>query len=685
MLADHMVSWYQTRAAHERMATTRVGEADVIRLFEEFATWVRTERPHLLGALRTYGGDVQGWVGDALLWDHFQRAAKVYKIRGELSAGEDVALSAFVLGPDLARSGALEVDSRGAWVRAPVISSAQAPVVYPAGQTPKEVRGVPAFKVVDILHEHVDLSALTEPTRAYLRSYLAAYVEDEPESGDDALLAAIETAVRAVPATHAGIMGLLDYAEQARMLVGEDEWEDHPLRKVIEGRIAAIQRPTVAVVDEDVTPKAGETPTWAARWIDVARGADVLARLAHHGQAAMRLSTIRRRGPDVVITWTSPDRSLSVTIEPPAASGSRLFGDFTTTSGVRVPEKAWRARAPSLNVLLPDGWLDRIREAAPAQAVVRRWEDAGRLSEQRRALDSIAKPEDELAMDSFGRVYVFPKRGAARLIDLSGKVTAFPMYAERPAGLTRLLHPERKLALVERMAVADDDAPMSIFMPVDSPVERLEASSIPPQKAPKNSMEGFNRNTKLAEWEKKSTRLYNRLRDLGYRLDTLLGCGSYGCAYAGRPYVLKLTSDAAEAANAEVMRHLDIPGMVRIYAVLAASDIPKVYAIVTEPLESVSRAVAKWVDEWRIDHERYLLDTGYSTLAEYKAKVAGFVASAPDGVDAEPYVAAVDALYKNGIAYHDGHGDNVMRRGDTLVLIDLGFSNSPGADVLDIA
>jgi serine/threonine protein kinase len=229
---------------------------------------------------------------------------------------------------------------------------------------------------------------------------------------------------------------------------------------------------------------------------------------------------------------------------------------------------------------------------------------------------------------------------------------------------------------------------------------KVSADEIPniPKRAP----------AKSRAFLEKADRVYAILREHGIEVRNSLGCGSFGCAYAARPAVLKITSDPTEAANARyIMRkRLDgsnIPdGIASIYAVFAFEGIDDVYAITMETLEPLTPDEKEWIrghgteeanvagidPEASIGSDRYIDkvfaasrsgEIGADLWNDYLHALRRST-RALFGTDGyvDDLVDALVWLYDHGIYYHDVHEDNVLRRTDEerahLVLFDFGHT-----------
>lgn len=171
-----------------------------------------------------------------------------------------------------------------------------------------------------------------------------------------------------------------------------------------------------------------------------------------------------------------------------------------------------------------------------------------------------------------------------------------------------------------------------------------------------------------------------------------LGHGEYGEVYAlGKRRVLKLTTDQyeAKASNTPALRTGQFPHLVRVFDVFAFPRLPgnaQVWGIVTERLKPPPST----------ERRRFtnLSDTLRDLVGEtwYKADAAQLLQRLTKQARTEEYSAheAVQTwrqvqfgemlaeLRQARIQFIDFHGGNLMKRGDTYVLIDLGRSASAG-------
>ena len=198
------------------------------------------------------------------------------------------------------------------------------------------------------------------------------------------------------------------------------------------------------------------------------------------------------------------------------------------------------------------------------------------------------------------------------------------------------------------------------------------------------------------KFKAQGNKAYEILRKLGFRIEgETLGCGSYGCAYMGRPYVIKLTTDPAEVANAQtVLRNGGVEGVVDFYAVYAFRRTPGMFAVIMEKVYNTSSGVKKWINEhdlyrhfWNYYHRDIASEPITRKELEYYCEKF-LRAGERKQYDGKKLVEGMHNLYRLGITPEDVHGDNVMlrrkekRNGDfteELVIIDLGHSEGPVA------
>lgn len=681
----------------------RLDGASISPVFDAFLGWVEAQpdAAMLRAEVERAGGQIQGWIGDEILLTLLRESAKEYK--------DPTKLNPLLVGESWATTGAVDYDDAGNLIRVPTLPGEQTgtvPMIYAAGTQPAVLLGVPAFKVVDLLHERVDLTALSGPTRRYLRAYLAAYGDDEDDVGldDEGALSTLAVAIESIPLTTGGRLGLEDLREQAIQILGR-EWVDHPIAKAIAAKQAALNAvlnsestPIEVIPDEVEEPRATKPlPQWAAGFAPLAESAgDILAR---HGQGALELMPLRlNREGALELRWQGGGRRLVVNIRP-AGEGYHLWGDFTGESGQRVTQSRWSMRRRSANLLLPDAWLDRIREVAPAQVALVRFESLDLTPQQRAEVRKLLRhardaglDDPEVRVDEHNRIFLTgTHEGVASTVVVPPSAVPFP-WDQAPRGRrvrvseTRVapptVTPERRVDPKRRVEVVE--------------ALRIKSRTIRARSGPKpGEFPGVQRHL-IPDWEDRGAQVYAALRDVGYRLGQFLGCGVYGCAYLGRPYVVKITGDPLEVANARVVQEANadgsIEGVSNIYAVFAVADEPDLYAIVSEVLRPIPRDVARWINEWRLDIERLSVARGDSKMSTYKQRVREALADAPDSVDVRPYIEAIDKLYALGVEYQDGHSDNVMmreasRKGEkpTLVAIDLGYAATPGAKIYELA
>lgn len=166
----------------------------------------------------------------------------------------------------------------------------------------------------------------------------------------------------------------------------------------------------------------------------------------------------------------------------------------------------------------------------------------------------------------------------------------------------------------------------------------------------------------------------------------LLGKGEWGMAFllqSGR--VLKLTRDASEAkaSNTPALRTGQLAHLVRVFDVFAFPR-QELYGIVTERLKPLSAADARQFD-WLIRMLHWLdFNLRTTPLAIMQATLKREAAANERGraIAAEwqrfQLAAILAELATAKIKFSDFHSGNLMKRGATYVLIDLGGEAQSG-------
>lgn len=171
--------------------------------------------------------------------------------------------------------------------------------------------------------------------------------------------------------------------------------------------------------------------------------------------------------------------------------------------------------------------------------------------------------------------------------------------------------------------------------------------------------------------EAKYLELKDKLTSLGYpTTGRILGFGSFGVAIEmpGNK-VMKITADKTEAKAASLIVGKKLKNVYRVYEVFTLKSLRGTFFfIICEHLQKVS-----FVDE-TVD----LLTTGnYKKIIE--TEYGGNVKNAPP--DVQQIINGLKELDDIGIDFHDVHLGNIMKRGNQLVLIDLGMSKSPQGQI----
>ena len=184
-----------------------------------------------------------------------------------------------------------------------------------------------------------------------------------------------------------------------------------------------------------------------------------------------------------------------------------------------------------------------------------------------------------------------------------------------------------------------------------------------------------------------------RLRKVGIVVNTkkILGSpGSFGVAFEvtaqGRRCAFKVTTDWTEAHTSFGIIGKRLSRVVSIYAVFRFKD-TVVYGILQELLQPLSDDEAERFDD--LTNMLRVGRVGVAMLAGNVAAVKAGVLKALRRDDArEDFIELFDRfdfggileeLHKNGIDFLDFHSGNLMKRGSTYVVIDLGMSQNSAA------
>lgn len=174
----------------------------------------------------------------------------------------------------------------------------------------------------------------------------------------------------------------------------------------------------------------------------------------------------------------------------------------------------------------------------------------------------------------------------------------------------------------------------------------------------------------------------------------ILGKGSYGSAitvtYKGKDVVLKITGDNSEAQSSVSIMGKKLNHIVEIYDVFSFPGQQHVYGILQERLSILSISEkAEFKELYRIVEE-----SGADDLVYEHASFDKIISKIEDmfgpGAVVDKFVSLskrfgfegmIDDLRESKINFRDFHSGNIMKRGSSFVLIDLGFSRSPMAQV----
>ena len=190
----------------------------------------------------------------------------------------------------------------------------------------------------------------------------------------------------------------------------------------------------------------------------------------------------------------------------------------------------------------------------------------------------------------------------------------------------------------------------------------------------------------------------------GMELSGELAHGDYGSIYKGEPFVVKVTGDQREAANAAtVLRYYPegLPGVVRFFGVFAIEGVKPYFVIFQEVLEPLNRSELAWVDRHRLDWQFILYTREHpsmplATYTRLTARAHQEIGIHAHNREAVPKMllhtrsynltTALHALAQIGVVVHDGHSNNVMARVNDvgereLVFLDLGYAPNPLARI----
>lgn len=171
----------------------------------------------------------------------------------------------------------------------------------------------------------------------------------------------------------------------------------------------------------------------------------------------------------------------------------------------------------------------------------------------------------------------------------------------------------------------------------------------------------------------------------------VLGKGQKGTAFDIGKRVLKLTTDKSEANAMAIVQSNPTPFVVRTYDVFKlGSKYAKgdVFGIVQDKLSSPAAGWAKFIDQVRpaILYKKpgYLTVKGvaefYKKLMKERDDDEDYL---PDFTDQRvQWLAGLAKFFDDtGIKFQDFHSGNLMKKGSKHVMIDLGLSKSPAAQI----
>lgn len=207
----------------------------------------------------------------------------------------------------------------------------------------------------------------------------------------------------------------------------------------------------------------------------------------------------------------------------------------------------------------------------------------------------------------------------------------------------------------------------------------------------------------------------DRIKESGIDPKSLkyLGSGIHGTAYKSGDLVLKVTDDVKEAKTANHLIGKDTKHIVKIYDVFRHGDVKGIkYYIIQEYLDPMDGTDAREFDmamgnygvrigpfiipgvkgNWSA-YERKVLDNASKQatfdsmdLDENEASqiIEAYVQKAKESLDTLKNKFKLDEIIKEihelGVSYTDYKSDNMRKRGNDYVMIDMSEANSPGND-----
>lgn len=210
--------------------------------------------------------------------------------------------------------------------------------------------------------------------------------------------------------------------------------------------------------------------------------------------------------------------------------------------------------------------------------------------------------------------------------------------------------------------------------------------------------------------EEESKRILQKFRNdveniLDVDIDQLkpMGIGTRGIAFdAGSNRIFKITRDEKEAMISSALIGNDNESLTRYYSVVQFGD-TGVYGILQEKLEPLTPQEVKDINDaliktrfpvWLYKSD-YDFDKAKQMTKEFLAQQNQKILDSGDPAELRRWGTEMnylwnlisrkynmrslaEALEELGIRFHDYHGGNFMRRGNTLVLIDVGNARSFG-------
>src|SRR3990167_264962 len=181
-------------------------------------------------------------------------------------------------------------------------------------------------------------------------------------------------------------------------------------------------------------------------------------------------------------------------------------------------------------------------------------------------------------------------------------------------------------------------------------------------------------------------RVINRFNDMNISIESFikLGEGCYGCVYAiNDRQVVKLTKDSSELHTMAIVMKYPHPSIVKVIDVFAVKFGRNVINFIIE--EKLDNADYEWKLFANLANEDtnwitpYLVSTTRDNIIKYYKDNVYAAERLNEKFDWLDQIAHYFQLHK--IKFADIHYNNIMKKKDKHILIDLGCSRSPKQDV----